>query len=244
MSAQVFKPCERCGHVPKMVHKGGDPGRVWVLDLNPSCELCMGFRIYGAVPADESRLPGLWNGFMPVSARMLKLRDDGKLAARQMGSGCGAMVREFKLDGTNVPRALESAYLHRGSSARKWLADLSKAPLAKLKAEVAKLFDEEFGCSILGCRCPRDTRSKGAVGNMKCCLPAYAASHPADKLDDETLAAVAGMVGCLDCDALGKHWYLEECDQCNCGRVDAHLKCYYLASEYRKRLKSRKESAK
>ena len=245
-------PCPKCGTAPKITAKiaaGKRPAKWCLFDnevdydlkTNPDCPVCGKLARHGYVDSPEYGVQDViesrtkaWNRMVSLAAKVLRLDDAGKLAPIR-SCGCSAMM----LAPPSVDAVLTRLWNELDEDETVELAGISDdgAFADKLFAMYA-----ETKCSVLGGQCPRGTAAKKTAGNMECCLPAYAASHPADKLDDETLAAVAGLVGCLGCDALGKHWYLSECG--NCPGVDAHLKCYYLASEYRKRMESRKGSAK
>lgn len=78
------------------------------------------------------------------------------------------------------------------------------------------------------CKLPKD----------RCVLPWYAYDHPEKRIPDEALEIICRLVGCTECDCLGKHWYLSECS--GCGGQAAHLKARYLAKCYSDRKRKEK----
>ena len=91
-------------------------------------------------------------------------------------------------------------------------------------------------CKLTGGTCPyvpyeeRDLRKTGL-----CTLSDYAKDHPEDKVPEDTLAAIAGMFnGCMKCDALTRHYYLNDCciGGFSCYHANDQLKLMYLAKCY------------
>jgi hypothetical protein len=94
--------------------------------------------------------------------------------------------------------------------------------------------NEYFECALTGGECPYREHAD------KCPLPAYSSSDPVSKINKETLDIISGFFGgCMGCDMLTHHFYLEECS--GCGSVDYHLKLKYLAAEHKRRLEKEKK---
>lgn len=100
-------------------------------------------------------------------------------------------------------------------------------------------------CELTGTECPYcewgDEEGTPPVCNLpkdRCVLPWYAYDHREKRFTDEALELICSLVGCTECDCLGKHWYLSECT--GCGSQAAQLKARYLAKCYSDRKRKEK----
>ena len=102
-------------------------------------------------------------------------------------------------------------------------------------------------CELTGTQCPycewSDEDDEPPVCKPKdaksCVLPGYAEGHPEKNIPDDALEIICRLVGCTECDCLGKHWYLSECT--GCSSQAAHLKARYLAKCYSDRKREEKQ---
>jgi len=123
-----------------------------------------------------------------------------------------------------------------------------RTPKKRLMRQLTRPFiGREFSCEceLTGQPCPYcewgdedDVPPVCKLPKDRCVLPWYAYDHPEKRIPDEALEIICRLVGCTECDCMGKHWYLSECT--GCGSQAAHLKAMYLAKCYSDRKRKEK----